>query len=187
MRIVITGPKGSGKSLIGKNISKITELLFNDTDKVIEDYYFTETGIKLGFREIYRRIGKEKFSEIEEKAIRSLEDTEDTIISTGGSSFLNPAIRMSLRKGNPIIIYLYADLETLWGRVIKDGIPAYLEPFEDPKLEYENRIKLNYEVITPFADIVINTAHMDPEQVTDTLMEKLIEYCAIKSGSQYLW
>ncbi len=173
MRIVIIGPKGSGKSLIGKMLSHEIGLKFYDTDEVLEEYYYKLTNNRLSFREIYREVGREEFGSIEYEAIKTLEEQDYCVISTGGSAFLNSDIRRILRARGSIIIYIHAELDILWERIIKNGIPAYLEGVDDPKLTFSNRIITNYEVCSVYSDIIYNTSYKSPEEIVGDIKDEL--------------
>lgn len=176
MNLVIIGPKGSGKSTIGKELSINLNLNFIDTDNLIESFYYTQTGMKKNFREIYRDVKETKFREIEENAIKATEENDYTVISVGGSTYINPKNRTVLRN-NSITIFLETDPEILWERVSKDGIPAYLENENNPKEVFSNRIKFNKEVTIPFADIISNTTDRSiNEIITDIVNQLEIEF-----------
>ncbi|HPO49643.1 MAG TPA: chorismate synthase, partial [Spirochaetota bacterium] len=172
MNIAIVGAKSSGKSTIGKKLSERLKTRFIDTDKLIEELYRVETGVEETFREIYRRIGEEEFRSLEERAINSLSDENYSVISLGGSAFLNPNNRRVVRK-NSIIIFLDAKKEELWKRITRNGVPVYLDKSLDPKEDFFNRIDRNREVSIPFADILIDATVNDIESIVDNVLSEL--------------
>ncbi|HOV15495.1 MAG TPA: chorismate synthase, partial [Spirochaetota bacterium] len=172
MNIVIIGPKGSGKSTIGRELSKELNIDFIDTDNLIEEFYYSATGFRKNFREIYKEVGEAKFREVEEESLKKVENYNWTIISTGGSAFLNPKNRQILRK-NSIIVYLNTDFEELWSRVTKNGLPAYLENVPNPKDTFFQKINLNKEITLPFADIVLETTSKNVLDIINELKNQL--------------
>lgn len=76
---IFIGMPGSGKSTLGKMLSRKKQLNFLDTDKLIEEKY------NLPLQQILNEHGEEYFKQIEEDILCSI-DTENTVIATGGSA-----------------------------------------------------------------------------------------------------
>tara|TARA_B100001287_G_C22681774_1_gene530852 strand:- start:1528 stop:2058 length:531 start_codon:yes stop_codon:yes gene_type:complete len=108
--ICLIGLMGSGKSVIGKDLSKIYNFKFLDSDMEIE----RETGETIN--SIFLNYGEEYFREKEEKVCLKLLDLENYIISLGGGSILNKKIREKLNK-NSHSIYLKVEIDILLGRL----------------------------------------------------------------------
>ena len=78
---------GSGKSLIGKILSKKLDFDFIDTDSQIEEKE------KKTIPEIFKNNGEKYFRDIEELiSIKSLK-LNNKVIALGGGGYINPAIR----------------------------------------------------------------------------------------------
>ena len=92
--LVLIGMMGSGKSTIGKEISKKSTLKFKDTDHLIED----NVGIKI--RDIFDQKGEFFFRSIEEKIVLKTLKLTGQVIALGGGSFLNNKIRLEVLKNN---------------------------------------------------------------------------------------
>ena len=79
--LVLLGMMGSGKSIIGKLISKKLKLKFIDIDNVIEKE------AHMNITEIFSKKGENFFRNLEEKiTIKSLESS-NSVISLGGGEF----------------------------------------------------------------------------------------------------
>ena len=85
--IVFLGMMGSGKTTIGKLVSKKLNLNFFDTDKTIED----ELNMKIS--KIFKEKGEIFFREFEEKVTLNLLNKKNAVIALGGGAFLNKNIR----------------------------------------------------------------------------------------------
>ena len=85
--IVFLGMMGSGKTTIGKLVSKRLNLNFFDTDKNIED----ELNMKIS--KIFKEKGEDFFREFEEKITLNILKKKNTVIALGGGAFLNKNIR----------------------------------------------------------------------------------------------
>jgi shikimate kinase len=167
-RIIVTGPKASGKSTIGHRLAQLRKLQFFDLDERIEKLFVEEEGIALSFREIFKRHGEEKFRELEMRAIKSFDGVENILLSTGGSTFLSENAKNTLLK-NSYIILLYNTPETLWSRTMRKGLPSYLEGVEDPKTEFFKRVKNVLEAVKPVAGLKMETRNLSVEEVAQML------------------
>ena len=108
--ICIMGLMGSGKSIIGKDLSKDLNLKFYDSDKEIE------LKTKKSIRSIFREDGELYFREIEEKICIELLIHSNCVISLGGGSIINKNIRKVIRQ-NSYSIYLQVKLNNLENRL----------------------------------------------------------------------
>ena len=108
--IVLVGMMGSGKSSIGKILSKKLEFEFIDTDKKIEEIE------KKTISEIFKKDGEKYFRNIEE--VISLESLKlnNKVIALGGGGYINPIIRKYTLK-KCISVWLYCNNETLINRI----------------------------------------------------------------------
>tara|TARA_Y100000991_G_C21740118_1_gene250129 strand:- start:25 stop:285 length:261 start_codon:yes stop_codon:yes gene_type:complete len=78
MRLIIIGSMASGKSTVGRKLSKRLGLDFFDIDNEIEK----KAGAKISW--IFDVEGEEKFRDREYQAFSNLTSTENCVISTGG-------------------------------------------------------------------------------------------------------
>ena len=104
--ICIIGLMGSGKSIIGKDLSKNLNFKFYDTDKVIE------LKTKKSINEIFKEQGELYFRSIEEKICIDLLNENNCVISLGGGSITNKKIRRSINQ-NSFSIYLKVQINNL--------------------------------------------------------------------------
>ena len=111
--IVLVGMMGSGKSSIGKLLSRKTGLDFIDIDALIEKKE------NKSITEIFKVNGEKYFRDLEEKiSIKKLKEYNN-VISLGGGSFLNAKIRKQSSL-NSITVWLNWKTSTLINR-IKDS------------------------------------------------------------------
>jgi shikimate kinase len=167
-RIVITGPKSSGKSSIGWRLAQLRKIPFYDLDEQIEKLFEEEEKIHLSFREIFKRRGEDKFRKLELSAIKSLAEIDGIIISTGGSTFFHEEARNLLVKDSHVIL-LYNAPTTLWQRTMRKGMPSYLDGVENPKDTFYQRIKDVINAVKPFAKLVMETSDLSIEDVAQML------------------
>ncbi len=102
----------SGKTTVGKLLSRILGWEFVDTDSLIEK--------KVGktIPQIFELHGEKSFREYEREVISMLENLENVIIATGGGAILDDRNFDSLKK-NSLMIYLHATGDELVKRCMK--------------------------------------------------------------------
>ena len=108
--ICIMGLMGSGKSVIGKDLSNYLNLKFYDTDKEIE------IKTKKSISAIFNDEGEAYFRKIEEKICLELLTYDNCVISLGGGSIINKKIRMAIKESS-YSIYLKVKLNNLYKRL----------------------------------------------------------------------
>ena len=101
---------GSGKSTIGKALSKKLKMNFADVDGIIEKKF------SISIAKIFKTKGEEKFREIEEEESIKLINKKGLVIALGGGGFINQKIR-ELIKRNSLSFWLDVDYKELFKRV----------------------------------------------------------------------
>ena len=160
--IVLIGMMGSGKSLIGKILSKKLNLEFIDIDNKIE------ASEDRTISDIFKKNGEKYFRKIEEYFSLNYLILENKIISLGGGGYINPKIRRQCAK-NSISIWLNWNDETLIERIKnskKRPLAIKLTALEIKKM-ISNRSKL-YNL----SDYKINCDKLNKNQI----VEKIIKF-----------
>ena len=88
--LVFLGMMGSGKSSIGKLVSKKLSLEFIDIDNLIEDE------LNMSISDIFEKKGETYFRNLEEKFTLKALSSIDNVVSLGGGSFINEKIRKEI-------------------------------------------------------------------------------------------
>ncbi len=156
--ICLIGLMGSGKSIIGRNLSNLYKVNYFDTDLEIEK--FEDKSID----DIFTYYGENYFRKIEEKICLKTLKNKNCIISLGGGSITNSKIR-SFIKNNSYSIYLKVDIDILEKRLKyskkrpllknKNKKKVIQELYEQRKDFYEN------------ADLIINNNFDKKELITN--------------------
>jgi shikimate kinase len=108
--IFIIGFMASGKSTLGKKLSKHLNYSFIDTDKVIEK----ELGKTIP--QIFKDSGEQAFRDYEENTLAELvKSTNNKVISTGGGLPCNQK-NLDLMLKNGVVIFLELDLKSILNR-----------------------------------------------------------------------
>ena len=159
--LVLTGMMGSGKSTIGKNLSKNLKMDFADTDNIIEQK------LSLSISKIFEIKGEEFFRIMEEKEIQELINKTNIIIALGGGTFMNKIIREKIKR-NAVSIWLDLDISELYKRTkINKKRPLLIDMSEDDlKKLYDKRKK-----IYSLADFKIDCNNKNKDEITEEIKE----------------
>jgi len=108
--ICLVGLMGSGKTHVGKILSKELGLRFIDTDILIEKK------MNMTINAIFNEYGEKYFRNIEEKIVNSELVKKNSIVSLGGGSILSDLTRKNLKK-YCYTIFLNINIEILYNRI----------------------------------------------------------------------
>ena len=116
-RIILVGYMGSGKTTVGKALSKATGMMFYDLD------WYIESRMRKSVSQIFAERGEEGFRKIEYNMLHEVAEFEDVIISCGGGTpcFFD---NMDYLNQQGDVVYLKATPETLY----KHLLMAKMEP-----------------------------------------------------------
>ena len=134
--LVLVGLMGAGKSAIGKLVASELGIPFIDSDHEIERVS------RMTIPELCEKYGEPEFRKLENRVIKRLLRTGPRVLSTGGGAFMNGDTRASIKMAG-VSLWLDADLETLWERVIKRDNRPLLKT-ENPKQTLENLMIARY-------------------------------------------
>ena len=110
-RIILIGYMGSGKTTVGKALSKETGMMFYDLD------WYIESRMRKTVSQIFAEKGEEGFRKIEYNMLHEVAEFEDVIISCGGGTpcFFD---NMDYLNQQGDVIYLKATPETLYKHLL---------------------------------------------------------------------
>ena len=162
--IVLIGSMGSGKSAIGKILSKKMGVPLSDTDKIIEK----EVGKSI--YEIFNERGEKYFRQVEEKVVGRVLDETAHIISTGGGSILSSKTRNAI-KSKSFSIWVQCDVNIISNR-IRD---QEKRPLLKNKNILDTLVKKNKERIKFYrqADSHIVNENSNIEMTVEAIIEEL--------------
>lgn len=113
MTISLIGLPGSGKTTVGRLLSRRLRLPFLDSDTVIEQQ------LGCSIREFFEREGEARFRDIEADVINELTQAPEGVLSTGGGAVLRPQNRANLHARTKVI-YLNSSPDDLFRRLRHD-------------------------------------------------------------------
>ncbi|RJQ40489.1 MAG: shikimate kinase [Nitrospiraceae bacterium] len=160
--IVLTGFMGTGKSEVGKELSRVLGWQVIDIDTEIEKSQ------NMKITEIFKQFGEPRFRDLETEMIKNLSKNKNVIISTGGGAVLRQENMDALRESG-VIICLTAAPETILKRTSNNN--------DRPLLQAENPLKKIKELLEfrmPYyqkADIIVDTENKKPFEVAEEIIE----------------
>jgi shikimate kinase len=111
--VSLIGLPGSGKSTVGRQLSRRLQLPFFDSDHVIE----RQLGCSI--REYFEREGEAQFRDVEASVIDQLTQNSQCVLSTGGGVVLRAENRRHLHERSHVI-YLNSSPDELFRRLRHD-------------------------------------------------------------------
>ncbi|MDD7201664.1 MAG: shikimate kinase [Sphaerochaetaceae bacterium] len=178
--IFFCGIKHSGKSTLGRLVSRRVGLLWRDADNLVKALIPKDDTI----RSFYRREGVEAFRNKELEAIGNFLSLShpQTIVSMGGGACDNaPLMERINQKG--LTVYLSVPEEVLYGRVIRDGIPPFLDASR-PKESFHALYLRRDELYGKLCSLVVHLP--DTPDVEDSVryLEKILQ--GARHGTQHI-
>ncbi len=159
-RICLIGMPGSGKSTIGKQLSKKLKYSFFDTDEEIEKRE------KTNIKNIFSKMGEDYFRSVETTIFNELMNENKIVISTGGGLITKNLKKLKLSFN----IYLYCNLEILTQRASRNNLRPLLN--EDTSLQMKNLFNERKEIYNEASDITINTT-ISPNNTINEILKAL--------------
>jgi shikimate kinase len=160
--IVLIGFMGTGKTAVGRELSRLLSMQLVDVDAEIE------AGQKMTINEMFQRLGEKYFRDLETETIRRVAAGKNLIISTGGGAVLREENMEALRE-NGIVFCLDAHPETILKRTNRSENRPLLRT-EDPMAKIKELMNFR----RPFykkAGMLIDTEGKTPLQIAEEIVE----------------
>ena len=148
---------GSGKTTIGKLLSKKLNKFFFDSDHVIEE----RLGVRVPM--IFEYEGEVGFRDRESKVLNDLVLKKNIVLATGGGIILSQKNR-ELLSSCGIVIYLKSDYQNLAKRMANDKTRPLLQN-GDIELTFKNLFKARDSLYSSIADYEVDTNNKSVYQV----------------------
>ncbi len=119
--VALIGPRGSGKTTVARLLAERLGWDWVDADVVLETRYGRT------IRAIFAEEGEAGFRDKESTILADLCRLERQVIATGGGVVLRQSNR-ELLKQSAVVIWLTADVDTLWRRLQSDATTSERRP-----------------------------------------------------------
>lgn len=157
--IILIGMPSSGKTTMGRLLSKKLNREFFDTDNLIEEEE------NLSVSEIFENKGEKYFRDLETKILEEVSKKNGIVIATGGGTPIKEVNRDMILQ-NSIVIYLNRNIEKLetFGRPLSKNLKT-LEKMYDKR----------NPIYSDLSDIKINVIE-DKEKTLELILEEFEKY-----------
>tara|TARA_B100001996_G_scaffold145439_2_gene110739 strand:- start:1425 stop:1922 length:498 start_codon:yes stop_codon:yes gene_type:complete len=159
---------GSGKTSIGKKLSKMMKFSFVDTDFLVEE----KTGVDIPT--IFEHEGEKGFRDRESKVLKELSNSKNTVIGTGGGIIISKKNREIITKLG-FVVYLTANVKELVYRTEHDKNRPLIsdENAENEIIRLLNERKEYYEKCS---NMTISTDNYDTVKISKVIINNYEKY-----------
>ena len=174
-KLILIGPPGAGKSSIGRQLSKVLEVPFRDTDVLVEE----KAGKKIS--DIFVDDGESAFRKIEREVVLKEISTGNGVLALGGGSVLDEEVAEKLESLKSNVIYLEVSISNAAPRVgfNKDRPLLAL----NPRQQWLQLMEKRRPIYESLATMTISTDNKKPDEVASEIIET-ISRASQKSGGQ---
>lgn len=167
---------GSGKSTVGRALSKHLQMPFVDTDEEI----VKRNGVPVAT--IFEIEGEAGFRQRETALIAELTTLTNTVLATGGGAILNAENRANLRA-NGIVVYLNADIEVLVQRTSRDQGVRNKRPLltcDNVDARLRELLLIRQPLYVETAHIVVDANHTNRAKFIQQLMHAIASHQSVR-------
>jgi shikimate kinase len=165
--IFLIGPMGSGKTAVGKHLSRLLDYPFLDSDHEIE----LRTGADIPL--IFEREGEAGFRHREREVIAELSARQCIVLATGGGAVLDAGTRTDL-KTRGWVVYLETSVAQQAERAGRTRHRPLLHGV-DPTERLEELLRVREPLYREIADLTVSTDQRRVPVVSDFIAHKFRE------------
>jgi shikimate kinase len=163
--LFLIGPRGSGKTTVARLLADELEWPWLDADDVLEE----RAGQSI--RAIFAAEGEAGFRARESEVLAELCRLSCHIIATGGGVVLAESNRALLRSSGRVV-WLTADVETLWQRMQADDATPERRPVltVGGREEIAEVMRVREPLYRSCADLIVETGERTPAEIADEIL-----------------
>lgn len=160
--IVLIGFMGSGKTTVGRALSKMLDKKVIDMDDEIE----LEEGRRI--KDIFASDGEEHFRDLETAFLERMKGKKNKILSTGGGVVMREG-NIKLLRHIGTTIFLQADAAHIYNNVRHSEDRPLLQVKDIPG-EIARRLEVREPYYMKAADVIIQTSGKTVEEIAEEIM-----------------
>jgi shikimate kinase len=163
--IFLIGPMGSGKSAVGRHLSRLLRFTFHDSDADIE----AKTGVDIAF--IFEKEGEAGFRLREKESIERLTRLDGVVLATGGGAVIEPDNRRVLAERGAVV-YLETSIDQQLERT-RHGRHRPLLNDTDPEEKLKELMLRRAALYSEIADLTVSTNGRRVQLVAEEIYHSL--------------
>jgi len=167
--IALIGFMGSGKTTVAGLISARTGRKLVELDRLIE----TNAGASIPA--IFDKHGEQGFRELEIQTVKEIAGGQNQVISCGGGTVLNK-INIDRLKQSAVVVYLAASQSTILQRLQGQEVEKPVLIHKDDPEEIRALINFREPFYRAYADIIIDTSRLSPEETAERVIQEIQKY-----------
>ena len=164
--VALIGFMGTGKTVVGKDLSAKLGKSFIETDELIE----RRAGKSIA--DIFRQDGEIAFREMEIEVVKAVANMKNAVIACGGGIVLNK-INIDRLKEECVIIYLTASAGVILKRTSDDAGRRPLLSVSNRLQQIRTLSRFRQPYYRNAADIIVNTSRLSIPTVLQRIEEEL--------------
>lgn len=166
-RLFLCGMMGTGKSAVGKELTRLLKLPFSDLDKLIELAYSASV------LDLFQTHGEPFFRKIEKKALADFIKKGSGILALGGGSLQNQKLTDEVKSAG-YLIYIDTPLPLLLERLQRNRRRPLLLGLTPLELEQKIRqLNSEREIFYRQADIIVEGSSRPAAETAKAILSKL--------------
>ena len=162
-KLILIGPPGAGKSSIGRQLSKVLEVPFKDTDVLVEE----KAGKKIS--DIFVDDGESAFRKIEREVVLKEISTGNGVLALGGGSVLDEEVAEKLESLKSNVIYLEVSISNAAPRVGFNKDRPLLAV--NPRQQWLNLMEKRKPIYERLCGVKVSTDNKKPNEVVAEIRE----------------
>jgi len=162
-KLILIGQPGAGKSSIGRQLSKVLEVPFRDTDVLVEE----KAGKKIS--DIFVDDGESAFRKIEKEVVLKEISTGNGVLALGGGSVLDEEVAEKLESLKSNVIYLEVSISNAAPRVGFNKDRPLLAV--NPRQQWLNLMEKRKPIYERLCGVKVSTDNKKPNEVVAEIRE----------------
>jgi shikimate kinase len=163
--VVLIGPPGAGKTVVGSRLAELLGVGFRDTDHDVE----ARAGASVA--DIFVDRGEAAFRELEAAAVAEAMADHDGVLSVGGGAVLDPHTRR--RLGGGCVVFLDVGIKDAAKRVgFNRDRPLLLG---NPRAQWLRLMEVRRPIYDQLATLTVPTDGLTPDEVAERVASRLRE------------
>ncbi|MDQ3068522.1 MAG: helix-turn-helix domain-containing protein [Acidobacteriota bacterium] len=164
--IALLGLRGAGKTTVGRKLAKKMRVPFVELDSRIE------TAAGLALREIFSLHGEDYYRRLERDALGQLVQQGSPMVVAAGGGIVTSPESMLLLDRHARTVWLRADVEDHWNRVVNQGDRRPMED-QPQAMDALRALHARREALYARAEVVVDTSGESVDLVVDAIEQKI--------------